>query len=81
MVKFLLRYDLVTAPTLDSENCTLMRPPDGPRSHDGEVPHDDIALRIAGDQAAVASDERCRVDLSLVAAENGLWGWRGVGHF
>jgi len=50
-----------------------MRLPYGTRPHDGEVPRDDEAFGIAGEEALIAADERRGVDLGLVAAEDALW--------
>lgn len=52
--------------------------PNGTRPHDGEIPSDNEAIGVSGQQALVGSEEGDSMDLGLVASEDGLGLRRGA---
>jgi hypothetical protein len=46
--------------------------PNGPWSHDGEIPGDNEAIGIASEKALIAADESGRMDRGLVATQDRL---------
>lgn len=48
-----------------------MRLPDGAWSHDCEVPCDDEAVGVAGEEPVIAADEYGCLDACLVASQDG----------
>ncbi len=71
-----LRDDSVVPPAGDTKNGISMSSPDGPWSHYGEIPGDEEAIGVAGQETLVAADEGSGMYLGLVAPEN-RFGLRG----
>ncbi len=72
-----LRDQAIVAPAGDAQEGVFVGLPDGAGSHDGGVPGDDEAIRVARDEALIAPDKGGGMNLGLVAAQDGL-GLRGL---
>lgn len=68
-----LRDDLVVIPATYTQYGARVSLPDGPWTHDGEIPDDDEAVSISRDQAIIMPDESCCMNLGPVSSEDGLW--------
>lgn len=68
-----LRDDLIVIPPRDAQDGILMCLPHCPRPHDGQIPDDDEAFCVSGDETVIVPDKGRRMDLGFVSSQHRLW--------